>query len=235
MTKSTITGTPRMKREPAIALARLLQLASPALPVGAYSYSQGLEAAVEAGIVRDAAGARRWIEDVLEISIARMEAPAFLRLCEAWRAGDAAAAARWNALFLASRESAELRAETAQMGYSLLRLTADLGESGGPEHWDEVSFPAAFAHAVARWGIDARDALIAYLWSWAENQVMAAVKAVPLGQTDGQRILFALGARLPDVAARAAALDDEGIGSFAPGLALLSARHETQYSRLFRS
>jgi len=108
-------------------LARLLQLASPSLPVGAYSYSQGLEAAIEATIVHDAASAERWIADVLAYSLARMEAPIFLRFCAAWRAGDAAAAARWNALFLAARETAELRAETARMGYSLARLLPELG------------------------------------------------------------------------------------------------------------
>jgi urease accessory protein len=218
-----------------IALARLLQLASPALPVGAYSYSQGLEAAVEAGIVRDAESAERWIADVLEFSFARMEAPVLLRLCDAWRAGDVAAADRWNALFLASRESAELRAESAQMGYSLARLIRDLGTDGAPPAWEETSFPAAFAWAVVRWSIAARDALIAYLWAWCENQVMAAIKAVPLGQTAGQRILLALGERIPAIAAVAGALDDESLGNYAPGLALLSARHETQYSRLFRS
>jgi urease accessory protein len=217
------------------ALTRLLQLASPALPVGAYSYSQGLEAAVEAGIVRDAASAERWIADVLEFSIERMEAPVFLRLCDAWRAGDAAAAARWNALFLASRESAELRAESAQMGYSLARLLGELGADGGPATWEEVSFPAAFSYAVARWSIDAHDALIAYLWAWCENQVVAAVKAVPVGQTAGQRMLLALGERIPVLAADAATLDDDSLGNYAPGLALLSARHETQYSRIFRS
>jgi urease accessory protein len=224
-----------VKRGSDITLARLLQLASPALPVGAYSYSQGLEAAVEAGVVRDAAGARRWIEDVLELSVARMEAPVFLRLCDAWRAGEPATAARWNAVFLASRESAELRAESVQMGYSLARLLAELGGSGGPDAWEEISYPAAFTHAVTRWSINPGDALIAYLWAWAENQVMAAVKAVPLGQTDGQKMLLALGGRIPEAAARASTLDDEALGNFAPGLALLSARHETQYSRLFRS
>ena len=224
-----------MKRPIDIALARLLQLASPALPVGAYSYSQALEAAIDAGIVRDAASAQRWIGDVLELTVARMEAPLLLRLCEAWRAGDATAAARWNALFLAGRESAELRAESAQMGYSLARLLAELGESGGPRQWEEVSFPAAFAYAVACWNIEPDKALVAYLWAWADNQVMAAVKAVPLGQTDGQRMLLALGEQVSEVAARAAALDDEALGNFAPGLAVLSARHETQYSRLFRS
>jgi urease accessory protein len=224
-----------MRQIPDIALSRLLQLASPTLPVGAYSYSQGLEAAVEAGIVRDAESARRWIEDVLNFSVARMEAPLFVRLYRAWHAHDDAAAARWNALLLASRESAELRAESVQMGYSLVRLLGELGESGGPGAWDEASFPAAFAYAAARWRIEQQAALVAYLWTWAENQVMAAVKVVPLGQTEGQKMLLVLGGRLPEVAARAAALDDGGLANLAPGLALLSACHETQYSRLFRS
>jgi urease accessory protein len=214
-------------------LARLLQLASPALPVGAYSYSQGLEAAIEAGVVRDAASARAWIGDVLEFSVARMEAPVFLRLCAAWRSGDIAAAARWNAFFLASRETSELRAETAQMGYSLGELLAALG--AGEARIEEISFPAAFAHAVVAWDLDPEDALVAYLWAWLENQVIAAVKSVPLGQTEGQSLLLALGERLDEAAARAGALADDELANFAPGFALASARHETQYSRLFRS
>jgi len=213
-------------------LARLLQLASPMLPVGAYSYSQGLEAAIEAGAVRDATSARAWIGDVLEFSVARMEAPVFLRLASAWRAGDLEAASRWNAFFLASRETAELRAETAQMGYSLARLLADLGIETPLE---EPSFPAAFARAVAAWDIDRGEALVAYLWAWIENQAMAAVKAVPLGQTEGQKMLLALGQRLEALAARAGAMGDDDLGNFAPGLAILSSRHETQYTRLFRS
>ena len=218
-----------------LALTRLLQLASPALPVGAYSYSQGLEAAVVAGIVRDADSAASWIGDVLEFSLARLDAPLLLRLHAAWRRGDERAAARWNELYLATRESAELRAETVQMGYSLARLLADLGVGTAPRTWKEASFPSAFAYAAARWQVAAPDALVAYLWSWAENQVMAAVKAVPLGQSAGQRLLLALGGRIAAAAAGAADLDDEGLGNFAPGLAVLSARHETQYSRLFRS
>jgi len=214
-------------------LARLLQLASPVLPVGAYSYSQGLEAAIEAGIVHDAASAERWIGDVLGYSLARMEGPVLLRLCAAWRADDAAAAARWNSLFLAARETAELRAETAQMGYSLAKLLPELGLTRIP--LAEPSFPAAFAFAVAAWKIDPHEALVAYLWSWIENQVLAAVKAVPLGQTDGQRLLLSLGGRLEEIASCAARLDDDSLGNFAPGLAVLSSWHETQYSRLFRS
>ena len=205
---------------------RLLQLASPTLPVGAYSYSGGLEAAIEARVVTDAASAQRWIGDVLEHSVARMEAPLLWRMIE--RPDD-----RWNELFVASRETAELRAETLQMGYSLSKLLGDLGI--GPIEEQEISFPAAFAHVVRRWGLDAREALVAYLWAWLENQVMAAVKAVPLGQTDGQKILLALGARLEKLAAAVAALPEDELGNFAPRLAILSSRHETQYSRLFRS
>lgn len=205
-------------------LAKLLQLASPTLPVGAYSYSGGLESACEASVVTDAAGAERWIGDVLEFSVARMELPMLYRMIQSQN---------WNEMFLASRESAELRAETVQMGYSLSRLFKDLGLGEVPV--EEPSFPAAFAYAAAQWQIEPEAALQAYLWAWLENQVMAAVKAVPLGQTDGQRILFALGNRIEGLVEKAMQMKDDDVGNFAPGLALLSAQHETQYSRLFRS
>jgi urease accessory protein len=214
-------------------LARLLQLASPALPVGAYSYSQGLEAAVEAGIVFDARSAQSWIADVLAFSLMKMEAPLFLRLCAAWQSDDLHTVEGWNMLFLASRETAELRAETTQMGYSLHTLMIEL--DAGEIPLAEVAFPTVFAHAVVRWEIEPESALIAYLWAWLENQVMAAIKVVPLGQTDGQKILLALGSRLDALAAEAATLADDELGNLAPGLALLSSGHETQYSRLFRS
>jgi urease accessory protein len=224
-----------MNDEAHLALTRLLQLASPAFPVGAYSYSQGLEAAIEAGIVNDAPTAQRWIEDVLELSVARMEAPLLLRLCDAWRDSDEPRARYWNDLLLASRESAELRAETVQMGYSLVQLLPEFCEAHPFANWDEVAFVAAFAFCAVRFHIEPRAALIAYLWSWAENQVIAALKAVPLGQSAGQRLLLALGARIVEQARCAAGMTDESLGNMAPGLALLSANHETQYSRLFRS
>jgi urease accessory protein len=207
-------------------LSKLLQLASPALPVGAYSYSGGLEAAIEAGVVKDAASAERWIGDVLEFSIARMEAPMLL----AFFSGNFS---EINSDLLASRETAELRAETVQMGYSLSRLLKDLGVGEVPV--EEPSFPAAFAFAAAHWKIEPEAALQAYLWAWVENQVMAAVKAVPLGQTDGQKMLISLGELLLSVTEKAKNLQDEELGNFAPGLAMLSSQHETQYSRLFRS
>jgi len=204
-----------------MSLARLLQLASPTLPVGAYSYSQGLEAAIEAGHVRDAATAQGWIADVLELSVARMEAPVL-------RAQIAAPTQERNDFFIATRETAELRAETLQMGQALCRLLGDLGI---PVSIDEPAYPSVYALAVRHWKIEPREAVVAYLWSWLENQVIAAVKAVPLGQTAGQRILLELGARLDSIDD----VSEEAWSNFAPGLAVLSARHETQYSRLFRS
>lgn len=221
-------------------LIRLLQLASPTLPVGAFSYSQGLESAVEAGVVHDARSAGDWILDMLRYSQARTEAPLFLRMCDAWQRGEFAAALDWNAEFLATREAAELRAETVQMGYSMRRLLADLG-IGDEAHRQalnaagEPSFPLVFSCAVAAWRIEVGEALLAYLWAWTENQVMAAIKAVPLGQTEGQRLLLEIGSALPGIAESASALPGEDIGSFAPGLALAATRHETQYSRIFRS
>ena len=200
-----------------MSLVRLLQLASPALPVGAYSYSQGLEAALEAGIVSDAASAERWIGEVLDLSVARSDVPLLWRMLHGEDCNDE---------FIASRETAELRAETLQMGHSLCRLLSDLGIAANAE---ALSFPAAYALAARAWEIEPRAALLGYLWSWLENQVMAAVKAVPLGQTDGQRILMALGSRLETIDPQT------GFSNFAPGLAILSSGHETQYSRLFRS
>jgi urease accessory protein len=229
-----------MKAKTDIRLVRLLQLASPALPVGAFSYSQGLEAAVEKNIVRDAPTAAQWIGDLLEYAVARMDAPVLLRSIAAWGASDFAATDHWNALFLASRETAELRAETVQMGYSLRKLLTELEEANEKARaylacLEEVAFPTSFAYAAAQWQIPAQPALVAYLWAWLENQVMAAVKVLPLGQTDGQRMLLTLGERVDAVAQRAARVDDAELGSFAPALALVSSHHETQYSRLFRS
>lgn len=222
------------------ALTRLLQLASPALPVGAFSYSQGLEAAVEAGIVGDRQSALAWIGDLFAYSLATMEAPVLLRLIENFRARNGSAVRHWNDCFLAGRESAELRAETVQMGTSLARLLNDLAgvdtqALSDLNKLEEVSFPCAFACAAASWEVPPEPALAAYLWSWAENQVMAALKLVPLGQTDGQRILLDLGGRIDAVVERAARLDDDDLGVFMPRLAILSSRHERQYSRLFRS
>jgi urease accessory protein len=220
-----------------VALVRLLQLASPTLPVGAYSYSQGLESAIDAGIVKDAASAQRWIADVLALSIASLEGPVLLRLMRAWENADHAAVRCWNDDFIASRETAELRAETLQMGFSLASLVKglEIADPTALEALDPIAFPTVFAFAAAAWRLEAGDVLAAYLFAWVENQALAASKALPLGQTDTQRLLRDIAAQIPELVERAVGLGDEALANFAPGLALASARHETQYSRLFRS
>ncbi|GAB2181730.1 urease accessory protein UreF [Denitratisoma sp. agr-D3] len=223
-----------------LALTRLLQLSSPTLPVGAYTYSQGLEWAVEQGAIRDEADARVWIEDLLQWNLARFEAPWLAAFMAAWQAGDNARLAALDADFIASRESAELRAETLQMGHSLKRLLADLPDfpldfmAPMPQQ-QEVSFPLVWSGAAAAWAIPTAEAVTAYLWAWAENQVMAALKTVPLGQTAGQRLLAHLGRLIPSLAQQALTMDPAACSNFAPGFAIACARHETQYSRLFRS
>lgn len=223
-------------------LVRLLQLASPALPVGAYTYSQGLEWAVESGAVRNEADAAAWIGDLLEWNLARFEAPLMARQLDAWAVGDDEEVMRLNDDFLASRETAELRAETVQMGWSMVKLLAELDAFAALPGWrarllavDTPSFPSAWSAAAAAWQVPVDQALAAYLWAWAENQVMAAVKAVPLGQSAGQRLLATLGAGIPPLARLALHLPETRWSNYTPGLAIASSRHETQYTRLFRS
>jgi len=221
-------------------LVRLLQLASPTLPIGAYSYSQGLEWVVAEGRVRDASTAEAWIGDILEHVMAHGEAAVTWRLLAAAGCADWPSVVRWDAWFRASRETAELRAETLQMGGSLAKLLTEL------ELVDDaarnvfaartpVTLPAAYAVAARAFAVPPDAALVAYVWAWLENQALAAMKLVPLGQVAGQRLLHSLGARIPSVVALAIAIADDDVASFAPGLALASARHETQYTRLFRS
>ena len=220
---------------------RLLQLTSPALPVGAYTYSQGLEWAVESSRISNEKTAGTWIADLLIHSIGRFEAPLIAHLMRAWAANDMEEIQRLNADFVASRESAELRAETLQMGFSLKRLVSDLNNPllnpvrEALADWPEVGFSIVWAGVVDAWGVVPFDAISGYLWSWAENQVMAALKAVPLGQAAGQRVLAEIGLRIPPVAEAAIRLPEDQWSNFTPGFALCSMRHETQYSRLFRS
>ena len=224
-----------------VALVRLMQLVSPALPVGAYTYSQGLEWAVESGRIRDEGTAGAWIVDLLRHGIGRFEAPLVASLMNHWTVGNSAEIARLNADFLASREASELRAETVQMGFSLNRLLADLRDPA-PEklraelaELPEIAFPTVWAGLAAAWRIDPHAAISGYLWAWAENQVMAALKAVPLGQAAGQRLLAELGQSVPAIAETALSLPESDWSNLTPAFALCCARHETQYSRLFRS
>ncbi len=221
-------------------LARLLQLASPALPVGAYAYSQGLEWAIESGTVRNEADALAWIGDLLQWNMGSFEVPLLAQMLRACHAQDVGQLAELNTHYLAGRETAELRAESLQMAYSLVQLLSELGEDGASalalaRTLSTPTFPAVWACAAAAWQIEESEALTAYLWSWVENQTMAAIKAVPLGQAAGQRIMFALGARIAPVVESAQCLPLVEYSNFAPGFAIACSQHETQYSRLFRS
>ncbi|NRR29689.1 urease accessory protein UreF [Oxalobacteraceae bacterium] len=224
----------------AAALLHLLQFASPALPIGAYSYSQGLETALERGIVRDAETARSWIVQHLHEVVAQWEAPVCWRLMRAFAARDVQAVAEWSERFIASRDSAEFRAETIQMGFSLTRLIAELGIAEPAmlallQEAPEVALPTAFACAVDALAIPHEAALLAMLFAWAENQVLVCVKSVPLGQVAGQRLLLSLRPELEAAARHAQTVADDDMSNWSPGLSLLAMQHEVQYSRLYRS
>lgn len=225
------------------ALLKSLHLASTTLPVGAFSYSQGLETAVERGIIVSRDDAARWIGDAMRFSPGRCEAPLMVAAVRAWRAADRDAVATLDEWMRATRETAELRAETVQMGYSLRRWCEDTGAMPAPDVsalrvLEDPTYPVVFAAVAAAWAMDEASAATAYLWSWLENQVNAALKAVPLGQTDGQRILLGCAPLVAEVAESAVSLAEagpEGWATQCPALAIASALHETQYSRLFRS
>lgn len=226
-----ITDTPF-----APALLRLLQLSSPALPVGAYAYSQGLEHAVCAQWVQDEPSAQSWMLGLLRGGLARLDVPVLSRCYGAWQVNDEPALRHWSAFLHASRESAELQQEDRHLGRALARLLRDLGmDDAASAERLRAGFAVMFALAAARWDIPLPMAAQAYLWTWMENQVAAAVKLVPLGQTAGQRILSQAVSEIPVAAEMGLALADDDIGFAAPGLAIGSALHETQYSRLFRS
>jgi urease accessory protein len=280
-----------------LARTRLLQLASQAFPIGGYSHSQGLEAAIESRLVCNEASVQQWISDALRFSMGTYELPCLLDMRDAWAARDVAALNRLNDEFLAARESAELRNATVQMGFSMRALLAVLPELPHSlvetlHMMAEPSLPCVWSGASSAWSITRCDSTVAYLWSWAENQVLVAMKSVPIGQSSGQRILLNVGLQIAQLAqhwesegesegepgsgsgsgsesgsesgpgsgSESGSESGSGSGSgsgseggwwpetissgcgnperrsnFAPGLAILSSQHETQYSRLFRS
>jgi urease accessory protein len=221
-------------------LLQLLWLASPMLPVGGFSYSEGLEAAIEAGAVHDETTTHAWLLDQLHLALGRSELPLLAQAMAAWRAHDGARIAELNEWALATRETAELRRQAEQMGRSMLdwlrqRAADDPRIATLARLAPAPAWPLAFALAAARSGADPRDAMLAFGFGWAENMVQAALKAAPLGQSAGQRVLAQLAAALPAVVEAALAMPDGERQALMPMLAILSSQHETQYSRLFRS
>lgn len=225
----------------AAALLQLIWLASPALPVGGFSYSEGFESAVDSGRVTDEASTADWLLDQLRLGLARADLPVVARAFTAWLRDDLDAIRELNAWVTTSRESSELRRQTEQMGRSLVEWLKNRGGADDPRVaalralQPAPTWPVAFALAAAQTGAPQRQSLLAFGFGWAENMVQAALKSVPLGQGAGQRVLAALAAALPDAVDAAIRLPSADRQAYTPMFAILSAQHERQYSRLFRS
>lgn len=215
---------------------RLWLLLSPTLPVGGYSFSHGLESAVHQGLIRSAADAEDWIAGIARRMLSQLDLPIVLRMMEALTRDDRKSLCEWNEYLLASRESAELLAEDQHLGAALVRLRPawQLPPMDSPLT-APVSFAASFAQICHDWRIDAHEACAAYAWIWFENQVAAAVKLVPLGQSAGQSLLLSLGHELDALVSEACSVEDHALGAGTPGLALISSAHEQLHGRLFQS
>jgi len=218
-------------------LLRLLQLVSPALPVGAYAYSQGLEQAVARGWVHDQTSARDWILGLLACPLTYQDVPVLARLYRAWEVVELDSVRYWNAWLYACREAGELQREDRHLGMALARLLTELGiaEAAPWRQAGRVCFATLFALAAVRWRIPLAETAGGYLWAWLENQVAAATRLVPLGQTASQRLLAQAQPAILTAVRQGLALEDDGMGCSAPGLSLAGMLHEVQYSRLFRS
>jgi urease accessory protein len=220
-----------------VALTRLLQLVSPALPIGAFAYSQGLEQAVASGWVTDEASAAQWLLGLLQHAMTTLDLPVLERLIDAWRMDNRVRVDAWSAWLAACRSTRETRAEERQLGGALARALAAIGvrEAEGWETCAHVTQAAMFALAAARFAIPTAAAMAGYAFAWAEATTSAAVRLVPLGQSAGQRLLAAAGDEIPEAVERARDLADDELAATAPGQAIASALHEALYSRLFRS
>jgi urease accessory protein len=218
-------------------LLRLLHLVSPSLPTGAFAYSQGLEWAVDQGWIQNAAQLRQWLTDLIDHSLAAVDIPLLARMHAACEAGNASDLETWCDQLLALRETHELRLEENNRGRAMLALLQGLAIPLSPSMQPIIARCqlAGFAAAAAYWRIPLRDAAAGYVWAWLENQVIAGIKIIPLGQTQGHRILAELDAAVAAATDRGLCLEDDDIGASSPALAIASCRHETQYTRLYRS
>jgi urease accessory protein len=220
------------------ALLMLLQLTSPALPVGAYSYSEGLETLVDQGLIKSAADLQTWLTESLATGSIGIEAAILIRAHRAWTKGDQQQVIYWNHWLSATRETAELQQQNWQMGRSLLKLLQDLYPQSDWSGWsmaENWNMAVIFALAAGLAEIDEYTAVLGYLHSWASNLVSAGVKLIPLGQTAGQKLMLQLAEPIRMSADRSLTLPDDQLFSCSWGLAIASMTHETQYSRLFRS
>ncbi len=221
------------------ALLQLMWLASPALPIGGFSYSEGLEAAIDHGFVHDEHSAAAWLVDQLHLTQSRGDMAVLGHMVTAWQQHDTPRLEALSQWVHATRESAELRLQSEQMGRSMLewlrnQQAIDDDTLALCNRW-VPTYPLMFALALSRTGASLEPCLQAYAFGWAENMVQAAIKSVPLGQNSGQRILTQLAQHIAPAVTHALQVTEDTRQAFSPMLAILSAQHETQYSRLFRS
>lgn len=240
-TRGTDTGmiTPTMttpSQSPSPALLHLLHLVSPALPIGGFAYSQGLEYAIDSGWLNGDDALHDWLAGVLDAGLAKVELPLLLRFADAYAANDGAQVEYWSHWLAANRETKELLFEDQQMGMALRRLLVSLEVIPADDRLPAApSYCSQFARAARHYGVPAEAMLSGFAWSWLENQIAVACKTVPLGQTAAQQLLMRLLPKIDQAVSSALRLDDSELGATLPGFALASALHETQYSRLFRS
>lgn len=223
-----------------LALLGLMQLISPTLPIGAFAWSQGLESAFELGWINNEQELGEWLEGVLDDGLTRCELPVLARLQHCWSKGDSEGLALWNDWLHANRETAELSDEDTRLGLALIRLLTSLSLQPQPELGhallpEDPGYVTVFAWTAHQRQVPVRQSLLGFAWAWLENQLAVACKALPLGHTAAQRLNEQLRPRLLTAIDTALTLTDEQLGPILPGLALASAQHETQYSRLFRS
>ena len=220
-----------------LTLLRLLQLVSPSLPVGAFAYSQGLEFAVHAGWIDDETTTRDWLQGQLSHGMATLDAPLALRMYAALAQSEHAKFLHWNEFLYAARESRQAQEQEQQTSRSLAKLLVSLGVESAQAclRLPRLCFASVFILAAQQWRIEAHAAVQGMLWSWLENQCLAAVKLVPLGQTAGQRLLLASAACIENIVQQADEIPDEDIGNALPMSCMAAVMHENLYSRLFRS
>lgn len=235
-THMNIKPIPGVDKVNTLARFRLWQLISPALPIGGYAYSQGLEYVVEAGWIKTEQEMQDWLAGMISSLHVQLDLPVLIRMHHSWLVNDLNTVHHWNNFLLASRETSELVLEDCQLGRALVVLLKSLDCRLAPTlAQDEVTLASALSAAGAEWGIPVAELAQAYLWIWTENQVAAAIKLIPLGQTAGQKILYASAGILAEAVISAMQVADEDIGQAAMALAIASSRHETQYTRIFRS
>ena len=231
-----LTATDSVTRHE-LAPVRLMQLLSPNLPVGAFSYSQGLEWVVERAWVNDVPSLQSWLLELLHGQMQQQELPLLAAMYRAAEQNEMEALQYYSHELLAYRETSELRAEEANRGRALAQVLLALNLPTVRERLPllQLSQHTGFAWACQHWGVSLRDCLQGFAWSWLENAVLVAVKTVPLGQSDGQRVLYRVSQALPAVTRAALKLKPDDVGYASMAVAYASSAHETQYTRLYRS